>query len=83
MGSIHIKKHIYSDYYGEADEIIKDKIYIGNELISTDINSLQLLKITHILVAGDWMQEKFPDIFKYLTLPIQDNLDTNLIPYID
>lgn len=38
--SIHIKKHIYSDYYGEADEIIKDKIYIGNELISTDLNSL-------------------------------------------
>lgn len=42
-----------------------------------------MLKITHILVAGDWMKEEFPDNFKYLTLPIQDTLEANLFLYID
>jgi len=41
--------------YPEIDEIIKDKLYLGNEDASLDLDLLKKNGITHILVAGDHM----------------------------
>jgi hypothetical protein len=44
---------------------ITDKIYLGNESGAYNKKMLQDRGITHILVAGNYLQKKFPDDFKY------------------
>ncbi len=51
---------------------ITDKIFISNELGAQDWKYLKDREISHILVAGNFLQKKFPKDFKYLQLPIND-----------
>ena len=46
-------------------EIIKDKLYLGNEDTACLYNKLRNYKITHILVAGMHLQARFKDKFEY------------------
>ena len=56
---------------------------IGNAQASCDKELLQKAEITHILVAGKFLDEKFPEDFKYLKLEINDIMSENLFPVIE
>ena len=43
------------------DEII-DKLYLGNMNHAENINGLNTLKISHILVSANWLKPVFPEV---------------------
>lgn len=57
------------------DEILPDKLYLGNYEAASNLELLQLRGITHILVCGEFLKVRFPDKFSYKQLPIQDSLN--------
>lgn len=70
--------------WGEPPSIdqITDKIYLGNESGAHNQEMLKELKITHILVAGNYLHQKFPKDFKYFKLPLHDKPGQDLFPYL-
>ena len=66
--------------HGKASKIT-DQIYQGCSFVSKDYDQLVKLGITHILVAGNMLEEHFPKIFKYYTIPIDDVYWENIYPY--
>jgi len=62
---------------------ITDKIYLSNELGAQDFKMLKDRNVTHILVAGNFLQQKFPGHFKYLQLPINDAASQDLSLYFE
>ena len=60
---------------------ITDKLYISNERGAGERKILDDRKITHILVAGNFLQKKFPNDFKYLQLPLNDFPSQDLTPF--
>lgn len=62
----------------EAIEIIQD-IFIGNQLIASDLNQLQQQQIQSILNVSREIQNYFTDQIDYLHLPIEDEQDFRLV----
>lgn len=60
---------------------ITEKIYLGNESGAHNQEMLKELKITHILVAGNYLHQKYPKDFKYFKLPLHDKPAQDLFPY--
>lgn len=56
------------------DEILENKLYLGNAEASNNLELLQQKGITHILVCGSFLKKRFPDKFTYLQIEIQDSL---------
>ena len=63
---------IWNSFDPPSLDKITDKIYISNERGAHDKKMLTDRGVTHILVAGNFLQKKFPSDFKYLQLPIND-----------
>jgi protein-tyrosine phosphatase len=57
------------------------KLYLGNQKDSSDLICLQQLNITHILNVTHNIPNLFEnmDKFRYLTLPVEDNSDGNMM----
>ena len=71
------------------DEII-DKLYLGNMNHAENINGLNTLKISHILVSANWLKPVFPEVshlfiqkFKYKTIKIDDSPRENIKMYFE
>ena len=60
---------------------ITEKIYISNELCAQEWKLLKDRKISHILVAGNFLKQNYPKDFKYLQLPINDAISQDLTLY--
>lgn len=65
------------------DEILENKLYLGNAEASNNLELLQQKGITHILVCGSFLKARFPDKFNYLQIDIQDSLTQKLGEYLD
>jgi hypothetical protein len=52
------------------NEIIEGKLWLGNEDTALSLEELEERKISHILVAGANLCERFPGKFIYLTLDL-------------
>lgn len=57
-------------------------IYIGNYPSACNKRILIRLGITHIIVAAEELDIKFPDEFSYLKLPIKDTLFFDIKPHL-
>ncbi|KIY45554.1 phosphatases II [Fistulina hepatica ATCC 64428] len=67
----------------QCQEIIPG-LYLGPFVASKDLPTLQNLHITHIVCIRDAkeafsVKPRFPDLFKYMVLDVQDNEEQNLI----
>ena len=58
------------------------KLYIGSEESSKDCERLRLLGVTHIVTVTGNAHFLFPDAFKYLHVPILDDPQKNILPYL-
>lgn len=72
----HVKPYIAPNY-------VINNIYIGPDNSAIDCDKLKELGITHILVAGSYLQCRFPDKFKYMQLDIDDSLEEDILRVID
>ena len=63
------------NYHTKLDfnEIIPNKLYIGNNESAKNLEILKKHQITSILICGYFLSEFFPGQFIYKTLEIQDN----------
>ena len=57
----------------EFEEIIPQKLYLGNNEAAKNLNILKKNNITSILICGYFLSEFFPDEFIYKTLEFEDN----------
>lgn len=62
---------------------IYENIYIGDEDDAKNFSLLQEKKITHILIAGKYLEKHYPDSFIYYQINISDKLDQYLDFYFD
>jgi Dual specificity phosphatase, catalytic domain len=60
---------------------IDEHVYIGDEDSARDIEVLQGLGITHILIAGSYMRAYLTNM-NYKQLPLEDSLEQNLTNYL-
>ena len=67
----------------ECDEIIKDKLYLGNYDFALNNNLLKEKNISCILVCGSELECKFENEFKYLKIDLNDYIEDSLLPHID
>ena len=63
------------DYHTEIEfvEIIKGKLYLGNNEAAKNLELLKKNNITSILICGYFLSEFFPNQFIYKTLEFEDN----------
>jgi len=62
---------------------ITDKLFISDENSAAAKKLLEEMKITHILVVGNYLKMRFPNDYKYLHLPIDDLPEQKLNPYFE
>lgn len=62
---------------------IYENIYIGDEDDAKNFDLLKEKKITHILIAGKYLEKHYPDSFEYHQINISDRLDQYLDFYFD
>lgn len=55
----------WQNYDVASIDHITDKIYVGNEEGAYNKKMLEDRGITHILVAGNYLEKKYPNDFKY------------------
>jgi dual specificity phosphatase 12 len=60
---------------------ITDNIYQGNFSAASNKKHLEEIGITHVLVAGKYLEKFFPDKFKYLDFQVDDIDFENLFKY--
>ena len=70
-------------FHPECDEIIKDRLYLGNSDFSLNNELLKSKNISCILVCGSELECKFPNEYKYLKIDLNDYIEDSIIPYID
>jgi protein-tyrosine phosphatase len=63
--------------YPEIDQIT-DKVFLGNEDAGREKENLLKIGITHILLCGSYLQERFKESFEYLKIDIDDSLEQNI-----
>ncbi|CAG9323729.1 unnamed protein product [Blepharisma stoltei] len=62
---------------------ILSRVYLGDYEAASDLVLLKHHGITHILVVGDGLSQKFPDHFSYMQLSIYDLNSSNLLEHFD
>ena len=67
----------------ECDEIIKDKIYLGNYDFALNNQLLKSKNISCIIVCGSELECKFINEYKYLKINLNDYIEDSLLPHID
>ena len=67
-------------FYPEIDEIT-EKLYLGNEDGGREKEKLKEFGVTHILLCGTDLVERYPKDFIYKQLYIDDSLEQNLTQY--
>jgi len=67
--------------YDISIDQILDNFYLGNEDASMDLETLKSRNITHILVAGSYLDIHHPGQFEYLQIPIDDFPSEDLFPH--
>jgi protein-tyrosine phosphatase len=65
----------------DGNEILKNKLYLGNYYSATQKEELKKRGITHILMVGYLLHEFFPDDFEYATIEIEDDERENIFKY--
>ena len=70
-------------FHPECDEIIKDKLYLGNYDFALNNELLKNKNISCIIVCGSELECKFPNEFKYLKINLNDYIEDSILPYID
>ena len=70
-------------FHPECDEIIKDRLYLGNSDFSLNNELLKSKNISCILVCGSELECKFPNEYKYLKIDLNDYIEDSILPYID
>lgn len=74
---------MFDDIFSSVPSRITDQIYQGNSNCSRDKESLKKLGITHILVAGKWLERHFPGEFEYFQIEVNDIDSEQLYPYFN
>jgi hypothetical protein len=67
-------------FFPEINEIIENKLYLGNYDQQREKDNLIKYKITHVLVCGD-MEYFHPDDFVYKKLPLEDYMEFDIKQY--
>jgi protein-tyrosine phosphatase len=60
---------------------VKPGLFISDAFTARSLATLELHKITHILVAGAELTQPFPHAFKYLQLPLSDLIGFDISQY--
>ena len=70
-------------FHPECDEIIKEKLYLGNYDFALNDELLMKKNISCILVCGNELECVFPNKFKYFKIDLNDYIESSILPYID
>jgi protein-tyrosine phosphatase len=70
-------------FHPECDEIIKEKLYLGNYDFALNKDLLKNQNISCIIVCGSELECKFPNEYKYLKINLNDYIEDSILPYID
>ena len=57
------------------NEIIPGMLYLSGYMAAEDLEQLNKNNITHIVTVSGGMKPKYPHLFDYLVLPINDTSD--------
>ena len=57
-----ISTNIFDDIQTNFPDKLNDNIYLGDEHSAQQLKNLQKLEITHVIVAGNFLQEKYPNV---------------------
>ncbi|KAL9655066.1 hypothetical protein ABK040_008848 [Willaertia magna] len=63
--------------------LILDNLYLGGNASAQSKHYLKKIGITHILMVAEGLSIPFPFDFKYLKIDLKDELEENLLEYID
>ena len=87
---LNIQKKLVEDFsrakksfHPECDEILKDKLYLGNYDFALNNELLMKKNISCILVCGKELECKFPNKFKYFKIDLNDYIEESILPHID
>ena len=67
-----ITPDMFTKCWNFPSEIIEDKVYLSNMKIAEDLEQLQSNQITHILTVACDIPPKFPEMFQYKVVDIED-----------
>ena len=65
----------------EANEIIENKIYLGNEGSSFLKNNLKKIGVANIIIVGYNLYKFYPNDFEYKQIEIDDDEHEEIIKY--
>jgi len=57
-----ISTNIFDDIQTNFPDKLNDNIYLEDEDSAQQLKNLQKLEITHVIVAGNFLQEKYPNV---------------------
>ncbi len=60
------------------DEIIPESLYISDVWKAENLKLLEANKITHIVTCSPGIKPKYPHLFEYLVIPIDDVAEENI-----
>ncbi|CAD8083437.1 unnamed protein product [Paramecium sonneborni] len=83
IDQIHQENQQKQDESSSISEILPNKLYLGNYIAAKNKNLLKKYQITHILICGDYLKQKFPQDFQYHQINIQDSLNQSILEYLD
>lgn len=67
----------------EIDQIVYNKLYLGNYDTARTKEVLDKYKITHILICGKYMEKHFEDSFGYLQLDLEDIIEEDITRFFE
>ena len=59
----------------DISEIIEGSLFMSDVWTAEDLEALKRNQITHIVTVSGGIKPRFPDLFEYLVLPIDDKND--------
>lgn len=65
----------------DISEIVPQMLFMSGYMSAEDLPTLQSRSITHIVTVSGGIKPKYPHLFEYLVLPIDDQSDQNLKQY--
>lgn len=72
---MHTALTLQTSSFTDMSEIVPSMLFMSGYIAAEDLSLLQSNGITHIVTVSGGIKPKYPHLFEYLVLPIDDQSD--------
>lgn len=64
-------------------DLITEKLYLGSCTAAEDLDVIKTLKITHVLIVGNWLEAVHKDVVTYKQFFLHDLVEEDIGQYFE